>query len=69
VRTSDLTRWSDVQGYRNLVGGDAAALSEKIAELEQATPELDRLAEQLLERWLSIVAGVAGWHERRLLAS
>jgi GMP synthase-like glutamine amidotransferase len=59
VRPSDLTRWSDVAGYRMLMGGDAEALSERIAELARATPELDRLAEQLLERWLSIVVDVA----------
>jgi GMP synthase-like glutamine amidotransferase len=69
VRTGDLARWSDVARYRKLFGGDAAALSAKIAELERATPELDSLAEQLLERWLSVVAGVGALHERRLLAS
>jgi hypothetical protein len=36
------------------------------AELVRAAPELDRLAHQLLERWLSLASHVAARDERRL---
>ena len=59
VRVDDLVRWRGVARYRHLAertGNDFDALAIK---LRSATPALEVLAEQLLDRWLYLAAGVA----------
>jgi GMP synthase-like glutamine amidotransferase len=65
VRPEDLARWAAVPGYAALVERVGADWDEVMAALEQAAPELDALAEELLERWLDLVAGAAALRERR----
>jgi GMP synthase-like glutamine amidotransferase len=66
VRADHLARWRDVPGYRALLehaGGDWDAVA---ADLRRATPALGAVSEQLLERWLYLVVGVAALRERPL---
>lgn len=59
-------RLSPAIGLVERVGGDGGRLA---AALEQATPELDALSEQLLERWLMLLSGLAATGRRRLRLS
>ncbi|MGH3038264.1 MAG: methyltransferase [Gaiellaceae bacterium] len=59
VRLDDLGGWATVPGYAGLLERAGADWGEVRSALEQAAPELDTLAEELLERWLYLVAGVA----------
>ncbi|MGH3059438.1 MAG: type 1 glutamine amidotransferase [Gaiellaceae bacterium] len=65
VRLDDLGGWATVPGYAGLLERAGADWGEVGSALEQAAPELDTLAEELLERWLYLVAGVAALRERR----
>jgi GMP synthase-like glutamine amidotransferase len=65
VRPDDLARWAAVPGYTGLLERAGADWDEVRSALEQAAPELDALAEELLERWLYLVAGAAALRERR----
>ena len=69
VRAVDLASWARWPGYRGLL--DAADFpAEHIAdELVRAAPELDKLARQLLERWLELASRVAPFGERGLRAA
>ena len=65
VRQDDLGRWAAVPGYRDLLeraGGDWGGV---MYALERVRPELDALAEQLLENWLRLVTGTSALRERR----
>jgi GMP synthase-like glutamine amidotransferase len=57
VRVDDLARWRSVAGYRDLAERTGIDVDAVAAALRGATPALDVLAEQLLERWLYLVAG------------
>jgi GMP synthase (glutamine-hydrolysing) len=59
VRADDLARWRNVPGYRELAERSATDFEALAIGLRGATPALDALAGQLLERWLSLVDGVA----------
>jgi GMP synthase (glutamine-hydrolysing) len=59
VRVDDLSRWRGVPGYQELAARTGTDFDTLAIGLRQATPALDALAEQLLERWLSLVSGVA----------
>lgn len=66
VRAEDLAHWRDVAGYQTLLdraGGDWDAVA---AELQRATPALDALSEQLIDRWLSLVGDFAAFRARPL---
>ena len=45
-----------------------AVLQHEHEELDRATPALDALAEQLIDRWLDIVSGVAAVERPRSVA-
>jgi len=59
VRADDLARWRGVSGYRDVAERMGANFDALAIELRRATPALDVLARQLLERWLYVVAGIA----------
>jgi GMP synthase-like glutamine amidotransferase len=59
VRVDDLARWRHVAGYRALASRTGSDFDYLAIALRRATPALDTLAEQLLGRWLYLVAGVA----------
>jgi GMP synthase-like glutamine amidotransferase len=65
VRPDDFARWSAVPGYTGLLERAGADWDEAMSALEQSASELDALAEELLERWLYLVAGAAALRERR----
>lgn len=69
VRVDDLTRWREVDGYRNLAARTATDLDVLATRLRRATPAFDVLAGQLLERWLYVVAGASTLASRRRLAA
>jgi GMP synthase (glutamine-hydrolysing) len=56
VRADDLASWARVPGYRRLLDAAGVAPDYVAGELERAAPELDKLAHQLLRRWLDLVA-------------
>ena len=58
VRPDDLSAWATVPGYRNLFER-AGAEADVVRSLERAEPTLGPLSEQLLDRWLHLVAGTA----------
>jgi GMP synthase-like glutamine amidotransferase len=58
VRANELARWRNVPGYRELAQRSAAEFGAHTNGLRRATPALDALAAQLLERWLYMVYGV-----------
>ena len=66
VRTRDLAKWARVPGYRRLLEAAGVAPDHLAGELERATPELDKLARHLLDRWLGLVAEVHTFGERPL---
>jgi GMP synthase (glutamine-hydrolysing) len=67
VRPHNLSRWRGVPGYRRLF--DQVPVADVLAmELKRATPALDALAEQLIDRWLDIASGVAAVERPRRLA-
>ena len=59
VRAGDLLRWRRARGYRELAERTGTDLDALASSLRRAAPELDRLVEQLLERWLCLARGVA----------
>ena len=59
VRVDDLARWRQVEGYARLASRTGSDFDYLAIALRRATPTLDALAEQLLGRWLYLVAGVA----------
>jgi GMP synthase-like glutamine amidotransferase len=64
IRREDIDRWRKLSGYRRLVeesGEDWERLAEAV---EAASPERDRLAHELLNRWLQITAAVKTRRER-----
>jgi GMP synthase-like glutamine amidotransferase len=63
VRPEDLCRWASVPGYLDLLERAGADWGDVTSALERARPELDALAEQLLESWLRLVTGVAAARE------
>jgi GMP synthase-like glutamine amidotransferase len=65
VRPDDFARWAAVPGYAGLLERAGADWDEVMSGLEQSAPELDALAEELLERWLDLVTGAAALRERR----
>jgi GMP synthase (glutamine-hydrolysing) len=69
VRAEDLGRWRAVPGYRRLVAENGRDWNELAASLERVTPELDRLAGDLLGRWLHVAAAVKTLRERTRLAA
>lgn len=58
VRAGDLANWARVPGYRRLLDAAEVAPDHLARELERATPDLDKLARHLLDRWLGVVAEV-----------
>jgi GMP synthase (glutamine-hydrolysing) len=59
VRVDDLVRWRSVDGYRDLAERTGSDFDMLATGLRRGAPALDVLSEQLLERWLYLVAGVA----------
>jgi GMP synthase (glutamine-hydrolysing) len=59
VRADDLARWRNVPGYRALAERTRTDFDGLMIDLRRATPRLDALAEELLQRWLYLVSGVA----------
>jgi GMP synthase-like glutamine amidotransferase len=59
VRVDGLARWRHVPGYRALAARTGSDFDYLAIALRRATPALDTLAEQLLGRWLYLVAAVA----------
>jgi len=66
VRAGDLATWECVPGYRSLLERADVGPNDLARELERATPDLDRLARQLLGRWLDLVSSADALGERPL---
>ena len=66
VRAGDLANWARVPGYRRLLDGADVSPDRLAGELERATPDLDKLASHLLDRWLGLVAEADTLGERSL---
>jgi GMP synthase (glutamine-hydrolysing) len=64
VRSGDLTNWARVPGYRRMLDTAGVTPDHLAGELERATPDLDNLARQLLDRWLGLLVGVDTLGER-----
>jgi GMP synthase (glutamine-hydrolysing) len=69
VRVDDLFRWRGVAGYRTLAQRTGSDFDALAIGLRRATPALDVLAEQLLERWLYLVACVGRLTSPRIAAA
>jgi GMP synthase-like glutamine amidotransferase len=59
VRADDLIGWRSVAGYRQLAEHTSTDLEAVSVTLRRAAHELNAVAEQLLERWLYLISGVA----------
>ena len=66
VRAGDLAGWARVPGYRRLLDAAGVTPEHVAGELARAAAELDKLARQVLERWLDLASQVAALGERRL---
>lgn len=64
VRTGDLASWALVPDYCRLLRAAAITPGHLAGELARATPELDKLARHLLERWLDLACRVTAPDER-----
>lgn len=69
VRIDDLARWRHAAGYSDLASRTGTDFDRLAVALRRATPALDALAEQLLGRWLNLVAGVAALTSKHLAAA
>jgi GMP synthase-like glutamine amidotransferase len=69
VRVDDLARWRNVAGYRDLAARAGNDFDYLAIALRRATPALDVFAEQLLERWLYLVEGVAALASPQIAAA
>ena len=69
VRRADIDRWRNVSGYRRLVEESGEDWDRLAGALECATTERDRLARELLNRWLHLTAAVKTLRERPQLAA
>jgi GMP synthase-like glutamine amidotransferase len=65
VRTDDFGRWPTVPAYRDLLERAGADWGDVMYALERVRPELDALAQQLLESWLRLVTDTSAVRERR----
>ena len=64
VRAVDLASWARVPGYRSLLDAAGVTPDQVAGELARAAAELDKLARQVLERWLDLASRVAALGER-----
>ncbi len=69
VRLDDLVRWASVPGYASFLERAGADFHGVRSALDGAVPELNALAEHLLERWLHLVTGTAAMRARRALVA
>jgi GMP synthase (glutamine-hydrolysing) len=69
VRRADIDRWRNVSGYRRLVEESGEDWDRLAGALECATTERDRLARELLNRWLHLTAAVKTLRKRPQLAA
>jgi GMP synthase-like glutamine amidotransferase len=69
VRADDLARWREVAGYRRLAARTGSDFDYLAIALYRASPALDVLAQQLLGRWLHLVAGVAALASSQVAAA
>ena len=69
VRLEDIHRWGNVSGYRRLVEESGADWDRLAVALERTTPERERLARELLNRWLHLAAAVKTLRDRTQLAA
>jgi len=69
VRRKDIDRWRNVFGYRRLVEESGDDWDRLAGALDRAIPEHDRIAHELLDRWLHLTAAVKTWRERSRLAA
>jgi GMP synthase (glutamine-hydrolysing) len=58
IRRKDIDRWRNVPGYRRLVEERDEDWGQLAEAVEAAVPERDRLAHELLNRWLRLTAAV-----------
>jgi GMP synthase-like glutamine amidotransferase len=65
VRPHDLAAWRDLPSYRRLLHESLRDWTDVEFELTQSAAALDDLAAHLLERWLSVVAGVVSPRARQ----
>jgi GMP synthase-like glutamine amidotransferase len=65
VRPEDVAAWRNLSSYRRLLDASARDWADVERALTHASAALDELAEHLLERWLSLVAGAASARARR----
>jgi GMP synthase (glutamine-hydrolysing) len=69
VTREDIDRWRNVSGYRRLVEESGEDWDRLARAVERATPARDRLAHELLSRWLHLTAAVKTVRERSALAA
>ncbi len=69
VRREDIYRWGNVSGYRRLVEESDEDWDRLAVALERTTPERERLADELLNRWLHLAAAVKTLRDRSHLAA
>lgn len=66
VRPGDLASWACVPGYRRLLDAVDVTPDDLVSEVARVASELDKLARQLLGRWLRLASQVAAPAEQRL---
>ena len=66
VRAGDVASWARVDDYRRLLEAVDVTPDDLAGEFARVAPELDRLARQLLERWLSLASHGVAPDARRL---
>jgi GMP synthase-like glutamine amidotransferase len=69
VTPDDLVRWTSVPSYAGFLERAGAEFPRVHAALQGAVPELDALAEHLLERWLHLVTGAGPMRAGRTLVA
>jgi GMP synthase (glutamine-hydrolysing) len=69
IRREDIVRWGNVSGYRRLVEESGDDWDRLAAVLERTTPERERLADELFNRWLHLAAAVKTLCRRSQLAA
>jgi GMP synthase (glutamine-hydrolysing) len=66
ARAGDLASWARVDDYPSLLEAVDVTPDDLAAEFARVAPELDGLARQLLERWLTLASQIAAPDERLL---
>jgi GMP synthase-like glutamine amidotransferase len=69
VRPQDIASWRGRPSYRQLLDFSGRDWSDLVRELEHVAPALDKLATELLERWLCLVVANSALRPRLRLSA